>query len=223
MSEMSQESLSERLMTICSMIDPCDTVVDVGSDHGKLSSYCLAHHICLHVIATDIHEQPAERARIHLAEQGFEDVSTVCCTDGLQGVKLVTGMTIVIAGMGGLEIRKILSNALLGEGMPIGMRLILQPQRSHYELRAFLSESGFTIDEESIAIEKGHYYTIMKVTYLAKKYELNDEQLFLGPCILRDRPPLFETFMEHERKVMQKKALGDPRCARIVERWETLL
>lgn len=223
MNEQNKEILSPRLMTICSMIDECDTVIDVGSDHGKLGSYCLENHICHHLVATDIHEMPAERTRLHLQEQGFSEQSEVLCTDGLHGVKLGPDTTIVIAGMGGLEIRKILSDAISDTRFPAGTRLLLQPQRSHYELRSFLCENGMKIEDEQIAKEKGHFYTILKVLPSTESYDLNDTQLFLGPCILKNKPELFVEYMDHERSLMQKKALGDPRCAEILKNWEELL
>ena len=223
MSMCNKESLSRRLMTICSMIDSCRTVVDVGSDHGKLSAFCLESQICSDVVATDIHELPANRTREYLASLGFESQSQVYCTDGLQGVEIHSDMVIVIAGMGGLEIRKILSNALSGSGIPLGTKFVLQPQRSQYELRLFLSEAGFAIEDEQISLDKEHFYTIMKVTYQGRSYHLDDQAFFLGPCILKNKPDFFEEFMAHEKKVMQKKALGDVRCAKILENWEDLL
>lgn len=221
MIEVGKDSLSMRLLTICSLIDPCKTVVDVGSDHGKLGAYCLENHLCEYLVATDIHELPAARTRQHLAEQGLTEKSQVLWTDGLHGVKLSADTTVVIAGMGGLEIRKILTEAL--DKAPVGLNLVLQPQRSQYELREYLCEHGLQIVEERIAIEKGHYYTALKVIFTGEKYELNDAQRFLGPCILSRKPQLFAEYMAHELQVMKKKALGDERCAEVVKKWEDLL
>ena len=112
-------SLSPRLSTITDMIPVSDIIVDVGSDHGKLSEFCLASNRCRFVIATDIHALPAERTRERLLD--YKDRCEVKVTDGLSGVDLKEDMTAVIAGMGGLEICKILSNA--GESkIPSGMK-----------------------------------------------------------------------------------------------------
>lgn len=223
MSERNKELLSPRLLAICHLIDACDTVVDVGSDHGKLGSYCLENQICRKLIATDIHEMPAARTRQHLQDQGYSEQSQVFCTDGLHGVELGMDTTIVIAGMGGLEIRKILADAMQEARIPSGTKMVLQPQRSQYELRSFLCENGLVIEDEQIAKEKEHFYTILKVSPSSQSYELNDAQLFLGPCILKNKPKLYVEYMERERNLMQKKALGDPKCAEILKNWEELL
>ena len=214
-------SLSPRLSTITDMIPVSDTIVDVGSDHGKLSEFCLASNRCRFVIATDIHALPAERTRERLLD--YKDRCEVKVTDGLSGVELKEDMTAVIAGMGGLEICKILSNA--GESkIPSGMKFVLQPQRSFYEVRSFLCENGFAILDEKIAMEKGHFfYIVILAEYTGKEYTLTDEEKFLGPVILRNRPEYYSEYIAHEKMLFTKKALGDPLSAEILKNWEKYL
>ena len=113
MSGVEDISLSPRLQAVADMIPGSSTVVDVGSDHGLLGSYCLSFGLCRYVIATDIHEGPAMRTLEQM--KAFKDRCEVKVTDGLTGVELKEDMTVVIAGMGGLEICKILKNALSSE------------------------------------------------------------------------------------------------------------
>ena len=105
-------ALSERLSTVASLIPSCEIVVDVGSDHGKLSAWCLQSWRCKRIVATDIHKLPAERTREKLFVEGLSEQSEVRVADGLSGVELQSDMTVVIAGMGGLEICKILREAM---------------------------------------------------------------------------------------------------------------
>ena len=214
------ELLSRRLLKVYSLIPSCDTVVDVGSDHGKLGAYCLMTEKCRNVIATDIHEQPAQRTKLFLDGLGYGEKSRVLHTDGLTGVALTADMTVVIAGMGGLEMIKIISAAKEEGKIRPEMCMVLQPQRSYEVLRAFLCESGFAIEEEAVELEKGHFYVVMRVVYTGKPYALSDAQLFLGPYILEKKPDLFSEYMDHEKKLLEKRALGDPRCREILQNWE---
>jgi tRNA (adenine22-N1)-methyltransferase len=216
-------NLSPRLQAVADMIPHCDTVVDVGSDHGYLGAYCLSKGACRSVIATDIHKEPAMRTLERLKE--FGDCCEVKVTDGLNGVDLKTDMSVAIAGMGGLEICKILNNALSTENsIPRGMKFILQPQKSQYEVRAFLSEAGFAILDEKIVIEKDRFlYTILLVEYTGEPYGLTDEEKFLGPIVLKQRPENYDEYIAHEKEVFEKKALGDPKCAEILKNWEKYL
>ena len=214
------EELSPRLMTVVSLIPSCKSVVDVGSDHGKLGVWCLQNNRCEQVVATDIHTLPAERTKEKLREAGLEERSEVHVADGLCGVALQSDMTVVIAGMGGLEIIKILKAAHESSGIPAGLSFVLQPQRSHYELRSYLSGHGWEIRDEKIALERGHFYTVMYVCYTGRAYSMTDKELFLGPVILKKKPEHYDAFMAHEKNVMAKRAIGDPRCAEILKNWK---
>ena len=216
--------LSPRLQTVADLIPSCETVVDVGSDHGKLSLWCLKNNVCKDVIATDIHELPAKRTEALLSEEQWSDRSRVLVTDGLSGVDLKKEMTVVIAGMGGLEICKILDAAgKTAQGLPKGIRMVLQPQRSFYEVRSFLCENGFAILDERIAKEKRYFYTVILAEYTGETYDLSEVERFLGPVILSKKPAHFGEFMKHQKGVMAKRALGDPRCKEILDTWEKWL
>ena len=216
--------LSPRLQTVADLIPSCVTVVDVGSDHGKLGVWCLRSEICKNVIATDIHELPAKRTEALLEENDMSDRSRVLVTDGLSGVDLNKEMTVVIAGMGGLEICKILSEAKSRlDGIPEGMKMVLQPQRSFHEVRSFLCENGFIIRQERIAKEKKYFYTVILVEYTGASYGLSEAERFLGPVILSKKPEYYEEYMKHQKAVMESRALGDPRCKEILNTWEKWL
>ena len=70
------------------MIPPSETIADVGSDHGKLSAFCLLKGRCRRIIATDIHKLPAQRTRETLESLGLMEKSEVLVADGLTGVPL---------------------------------------------------------------------------------------------------------------------------------------
>ena len=223
MEDMEKINLSPRLQAVADMIPECEVVVDVGSDHGLLGSYCLSSDICRYVIATDIHDGPAKRTLEQM--KIYDGRCETRVTDGLTGVELKDDMNVVIAGMGGLEISKILNDALFSTGsIPKGMKFVLQPQKSHYELRSFLCANGFAILDEKIVIEKDRFfYSVILVEYTGEAYDLDDEEKFFGPVILKDRPENYFEYMAHEKEVFEKRSLGDQKCAEILKNWEKYL
>lgn len=217
-----KSSLSIRLTCVAQHIAPTDLVIDVGSDHGQLSAYCLDHHVTPFVIATDIHKAPALRTESYLKAMGYEKQSKTFCTDGLSGIELKPRTTVVIAGMGGLEIRDILSDAMKERDLFAydDLRFVLQPQRSLEELRFFLAENGFSIECESITKDRGRFYSVIEVTYSGTPYKIDLKEAFFGPYILKEKPPFYQEFMAHERSVIEKISRGRKEWVPYLASWD---
>ena len=94
-------------------------VIDVGSDHGYLALRCLEEGIAQNAVCTEIHEGPARKSQAALKGAGYSDVSEVHVTDGLIGVPLKDNDIVVIAGMGGLNIIDIISQAIKDNGTDV--------------------------------------------------------------------------------------------------------
>ena len=107
-------------------------VCDVGTDHAYLAAALLTEGRCDTAIAADINEKPLAAARATLERAGVSDRCTLILSDGLKSVPLDGVTDIVIAGMGGELIAKILSES----GGLDGKNLILQPMtRSEFLIR----------------------------------------------------------------------------------------
>ena len=131
--------LSNRLYACASLVRPGSQAADIGTDHGYLPIYLLAHQICSRVIASDLRPMPLQAARENARQAGIENDITFCLSDGLRNVPLTGIDTVICAGMGGDTIQ----NILLGtpEIWHPGVQFILQPQAAVPELRGFLSEN----------------------------------------------------------------------------------
>jgi len=217
--------LSLRLAAIAAMIPPSDRVIDVGTDHGQIPAFLLENHRVPRVIATDIHEGPAETARKYLRRQGVIRNAEVIRTDGLHGVAPQEGDTIVISGLGGLEMIRILQEAFATEkDVPTGIRLVLQPQRSAEELRQYLCVAGFAIDDETVVTDRDKFYVILLVTYTAIPYpELGIEEAVLGPILLRRSSTEIEEYLRHERNVMKKHMRARPELMEVIRRIDGMI
>lgn len=152
--------LSERLTKIASMVTAGNCLADVGTDHGYVPIYLLENQVIPRAIAMDINEGPLKRAQLHIAESGFQQHIETRISDGLAALKTGEADSVVIAGMGGPLMIKILSDhpevtASLEE-------LILQPQSEIAEVRIWLYEQGYEITEEHMVYEEGKYYPMFR-------------------------------------------------------------
>ena len=101
--------LSLRLSAIADLVTEGNRLVDVGCDHGYLPVYLMLNHKIPGAIATDVGKGPLARAQEHIAQYGMSKYIEARLCDGLQGVRTGEGDTLVIAGMGGPLMEKILT------------------------------------------------------------------------------------------------------------------
>ncbi len=136
-------------------------VADVGCDHGYISIYLVQSGIAESAIAMDVRKGPLTGALSNIRDYGLEDRITTRLSDGLKELKPGEADSLVIAGMGGkLMIR------ILEEGKPseLGIRAaVLQPQSEFSEFRQYLRGNGYVILDERVVFEDGKYYFPMKV------------------------------------------------------------
>ena len=136
-----------------------ERLVDVGADHCYLPLHLLAQGKTNQILAIECKEGPLEQGKRHARRFGFIDAFEFKLANGLRETDVLPTDWVVIAGMGGLEIRDILNEA----NLPAGVQLVLQPMKSTPELRKFLFENGFVICNEQLAWSKGYFYPLIHV------------------------------------------------------------
>ena len=222
----SPTQLSVRLMEIVAVVPPCPRVIDIGSDHGHVPAYLLENHIAQRAVATDIHADPAETTRRYLRRQGVMQKAEVFHTDGLHGIRLREGDVAILSGLGGLEMIRVISESLEDHAgiFPAGILFVLQPQRSFEALRAFLSGGGFSIEKESICLDRDKFYTILLAKWTGQKaVQLSLTELILGPCLLKSRPENFIKYLHHQKNVLKKHMRARPELAAVLSDIEKIL
>jgi|SRR5690554_15955 len=163
---------SNRLDFIASLIDKnSNTLLDIGTDHGYLIKKAFDSNKIKSGIAADVNELPLKSARRNLKDYNVKYV----LSNGFKEIKDKFDV-VVIAGMGGNLISKILSDAPKYKNI----KYILQPNNKEENLRYFLMKNNFLITNEHVLLDKT-FYVILEV----KKGEmvLNKEELFLGPIL----------------------------------------
>lgn len=133
-------------------------MADVGTDHGYLPVYLAQNGIARRIIATDSSAKSLETARRNAAARGVTDRIDFRVADGLAGVAAGEADTIVVAGLGGETIARIIADA---PWIKECCKLILQPQTKLGELVRTLGDLGFSITDAELVSEKGRCYTVI--------------------------------------------------------------
>lgn len=152
-----------RIKQIADMVDECNTVADIGTDHGFVTEIILKKNICKKVIATDLNKGPLENAIKYLTLTGLKDKVEFRQGSGLEVLEPGEADIVIIAGMGGLLINKILRDA--PNITDKVNKFVLQPMTAVDKVRKYLFENGYKIESESIVKEYHHYYHILKVVH----------------------------------------------------------
>lgn len=200
--------LSDRLQAVANLVTPGLSVADVGCDHGYIPIYLVQNHISPYVIAMDVNEGPLERAKANIRHQQENLPITLKLSDGLKALRPSETECVVIAGMGGGLVMKILSDST--EVVDSLKECILQPQSEISKVRAFLLEKGFLIIDEDMVCDDGKYYPMMKVIPPGRGMENTDEcssvwsetELRFGKRLLEKKNQVLFRFLklELERK-----------------------
>lgn len=207
--------LSPRLQMVADMVPFCERVIDIGTDHAFVPIYLIAMERCAFAVASDIHKGPAETARRNIGRYQMENRISVVVGDGFDMLQTTAEDSIVIAGMGGYEIRSILSR-----GPVAAKTILLQPQKSFRELREFLAKEGYEIKREAVAKEQNRYYLGMAVEYTGISYELTALEAEIGPLLLKEKSLNFNAYLEQRAEKMRRQVLGDPLAQQALDQLE---
>lgn len=196
--------LTNRLRTIAELIQPGETMADIGTDHGFLPMSLWETGISPHVILSDINTGPLDKARINIAKHFPETVFDIRLGSGLEAIQPGEVDAIVIAGMGGQLISEILGEDL--EKTRTFKKLILQPRNAQDKLRQWLVENGFTIYDEFL-VREGKYICEIIAVFPGNKsnYPGNNEIDFeISPLLFQKNDPLLVEFIENKIRIEKK-------------------
>lgn len=201
--------LSKRLQMVTDCVTKGSTVADVGCDHAYISIYLIEHGIATKTVALDINKGPLERAAKNVSEYGYEDRIMTRLSNGLEKLEVGEADSIVIAGMGGDLMVRILSER--DACVKVAKEVILQPQSEVDKVRRYLHKLEFTIIEENMCIDDGKYYVVIHAVNTNKEQKTKESKevaedfstkvdYSYGPLLLRSKHPILKQYLEKERK-----------------------
>lgn len=193
--------LSQRLRAVADLAGNAEILADVGTDHGYIPVFLLNDGKIQRAIAMDINQGPLQRARVHIQQYDMEDRIETRLSDGLSELEPGEADTIVIAGMGGALMMRILSQG--EETAHAAKQLVLQPQSEIFAFRCFLTTHGYEIKAENMVYEEGKFYSMMLVEHIktpAENWEFTQIELKYGPLLIRQRHPVLKQYLQYQQK-----------------------
>jgi tRNA (adenine22-N1)-methyltransferase len=187
-------ALSQRLLTIASLVDRDAIAIDIGSDHGHIPRYLLQSGQVKKMYATEFGPSTFLQLKTNLADT---DVMTYQA-DGL--INLPADITcVIITGMGG----GLIASMLQAKASKHQSTLVLGPQRDVHVVRKTLQIIGYRITEERLIEEHQHYYQLIKAQPGAMN--LNNFDAYYGPLLHQACSPLWLNMLKKEKVNLLKK------------------
>ncbi|MCA9652434.1 MAG: SAM-dependent methyltransferase [Myxococcales bacterium] len=193
--------LSPRLRAVAELVPAGTAVADVGTDHAQLLAWLRRHGRITRGVGIDVVEGPLRQAERTLSEARVQGVE-LRHGDGLRPLRAGEVEVVVLAGMGGARMIRLLDAAPeVVEGL---RRLVLQPNTDWVAMRRWVMEHGRLQDERMVE-DRGKFYVVLGVEPGAPEAtRWSEDELVLGPRLRRERPDPFVAWLRHERQRVER-------------------
>ena len=198
--------LSIRLKTVAEAVTKGNRVADVGTDHGYVPIYLVKNNLSPAGIAMDVNKGPLEKAQEHIREEKLGGKIVTRLGNGLAPLEPGETDTVIIAGMGGDLICKILKAK--PEFLIEGKEFILQPQSEWFKIRRLLKEYRYQIEKEWFLKEDGKYYVIIKA-----------EPAWTQPQRLKHQQPSIHEYIKEISDTQVNQAVSEKDMESIYEQY----
>lgn len=198
--------LSIRLKTVAEAVTKGNRVADVGTDHGYVPIYLVKNNLSPAGIAMDVNKGPLEKAQEHIREEKIGGKIATRLGNGLAPLEPGETDTVIIAGMGGDLICKILKAK--PEFLIEGKEFILQPQSEWFKIRRLLKEYHYQIEKEWFLKEDGKYYVIIKA-----------EPAWTQPQRLKHQQPSIHEYIKEISETPANQAVSEKDMESIYEQY----
>lgn len=196
-----------RLLT-CAKLVVGNKAVDVGTDHGYLAVHLIQKGICHSVVACDVNEKPLEAAKNTAEKAGLSEKIQLILSDGLDNVPKDGVTDVIMAGMGGELISKLVGKCswLRDKSKPVN--LVLQPMTKSEVLRKWLYDNEFEIKKELGCEDGGFVYSVMQAEFVGRKpsYCCDDRYLYGGLVTAEDKSG--KAYLEHQARRLMVAGKG---------------
>lgn len=203
--------LSKRLRTVAGLVSEGSRLVDVGTDHGYIPIYLVEKKKILSAIAVDVRKGPLLRAKTHIEQAGLGAYIECRLSDGLRELSPGEGDSLLLAGMGGNLMARILAER--PEVRDSFREVILQPQSAQSLVRKTMDESGWQVDGEEMVLEDGKFYPMLRLIprkqadricdagYKNGAEYRNEAEYRYGKLLLRERHPVLKEYLDRQQEL----------------------
>jgi tRNA (adenine22-N1)-methyltransferase len=204
------EALPVRLRVISRMLAGGEVVADIGTDHAYLPICLVREGKFARAVAADVREGPLRAAEEHIRAAGLSERIRTVLSDGLSALDPADIRTVVIAGMGGRLIARLVQEAYAAGKFAELSEILVQPQSEVHLARKALHAAGLRIIGEKMAEDRGKRYLMIRAVPGEERYA--EEEYRYGRLLAARKDPVF--YKELTYRIRQLKhvaeALGEP-------------
>ena len=197
--------LTKRIEKIAEYVN-FKTIAEVGADHGYITKYLFIQNKIKFAYLTDISSKSLSKAQKNF-DKDFKNQVSFLVGDGLNPLQnLVKNKPkqIIIAGIGGKEIVKILAKNTFYTNF------ILQPQKNVVELRKFLLNNKYKILKDEVVKCGKMYYCVLKVKKVDKQQVLTNNQIAFGKTNLKNYSIDFISYLKYLKQRNNQILINKP-------------
>ena len=139
----------------------------------------IKENMCKKALACDVAPMPLKSAEEHINREGLSDRIGTVLSDGLDNVPSEGITDVVMAGMGGELIARLLEKC---PWVKNSVNLVLQPMTKWDVLRKWLYDNGFEVKKELACTEGQFAYSVMQAGFIGRTpdYDCDDRYLQFG-------------------------------------------
>lgn len=191
-------NLSNRLQEIVDLCPDGRIVADIGCDHGYVTAELILEDKVNRVIATEKSPECLNKAVLLASSINILPFISFRQGDGFAPITKYDKLDYaIIAGMGGMEIIKIL------EKRPKKLfDFVLQPMSNTLELRQYLLTHKFKLVVDKIIKDDGKFYDLLYVT--KGKDRMSDIELFFGRTNFTENYEVFYEYLSERLEQLEK-------------------
>ncbi|MEE1218788.1 MAG: class I SAM-dependent methyltransferase [Ruminococcus sp.] len=212
--------IDDRLRLCASFVRDGSRLADIGTDHAYLPVWLCRIGKCSCAIAADVNPEPLKRGYETIADAGMTDLVKTRLSDGLKEINIDEADDIVIAGMGGELIAKIILESAFKNDS--SKHFILQPMTKSEYLIKWLCDNGFSIIKQDCCVAAKKCYTVILAKYTGEAISCDEMYYYIGK-LKPEENEIHSLFVQNHITRLLKKAKGDIHYSELADELKELL
>lgn len=197
-----------RIKQLCNLIEKCQCVYDVGSDHALLAINLLRDKKVKQVVNIEKNWQPHNAGKANLAKNHLTTKTINVLNDGLKDITkkvFIQPDYVVIAGMGAKNIIQILDER--DSAINKNCKYILEANCDVDDLRRYLAKNKWDIQFEQICVDRKKFYQIIQVRLGNKTRKITSFEAYFGLLSLQKDKKMWMAYLKAALNKIEKKKL----------------
>lgn len=198
-----------RIKQLCSLIDKCQCVYDVGSDHALLAINLLKSKTVKQVVNIEKNWLPHNVGKANLAKNHLTTKTINVLNDGLKDIIkkiFVQPDYVVISGMGGKNIVEILETR--DNNINKKAQYILEANCDVDYLRKYLAKNKWETLYELVCLDRTKFYQIICAQEGNKIKHISTFDAFFGSMSKQKDKKMWLRFLKETKKKIETKKLN---------------